>query len=454
MYTGTTLFYLADTTDSSAYELLAQQHREYEDIMQTLAVLYQDGVISAPCAGAISGIDVDAAAKLQAEYNRRFGLAETIAYSVPVENNKVMDDPGNEYSGTVIKISSVNGNDVQYQSLPNQVVIGADMSFKDISYYSNFAYGISENAEKKYLDSDVTCVQNINDAGWEPYNNIEKDDVFLLVNSTDISGSGSSKTYAILLGNIPSQKSDPVNPVNPDNNKGNDMNGMGNMSGFSGMGGSSFTSGTGGEEFVMYSSDGTVCMSVTPQETISISITVDELDVLSVQKGSEAKLTIDAFPGREYAGTVTDLSRKATNSGGNSKYTAEITFDREDTMLPGMNASSLITVSTAENVLMLPAKSLTEDGLRTLVYTTYDEKTGLLGGEKEVTTGVSDGENVQILSGISEGDTVYYAYEDSIELESLFGGMPGAPGGFGGFTGGGPSGGGPGGGFSGGPGRD
>ena len=71
-----------------------------------------------------------------------------------------------------------------------------------------------------------------------------------------------------------------------------------------------------------------------------------------------------------------------------------------------------------------------------------------------MTTGVSDGENVQILSGISEGDTVYYAYEDSIELESLFGGMPGAPGGFGGFTGGGPSGGGPGGGFSGGPGRD
>ena len=88
-------------------------------------------------------------------------------------------------------------------------------------------------------------------------------------------------------------------------------------------------------------------------------------------------------------------------------------MDKTDQMLQGMNASVVVTISSAENCLMIPEAALQENGKTTTVYTTYDASTGTYGGETEVTTGVSDGTSVEILSGLSEGDTVYYSYTES-----------------------------------------
>lgn len=447
VYPGTTLFYLEDTTDSSSYDLYAAQHREYEELMQQLSVLYQDGVISASCSGAVADIDEEAAEKLQAEYSKRYGLtAETAAYNAPTSTGAVKNDE-QSYMGNILKVSAVNGSSIEYQVLSDPVSVGADMDFAALSAYFYSAYGIGEKAEKKLLDASV-LVRKFSGAEWIAYSPA-KGDVLLLVDSADAASAEgetpSTNTYALYLGTLQQAEPSPSSDPNHGNNSlpgTGSLQGMTGASGFGGMGGSSASARVEEEEeFVPYPLEGSVCMTVTPQETISISITVDELDVLSVHQGAEAKLTIDALPGREYTGTVTGLDRTASNNGGNTKYAATITFERDATMLPGMNASSLITVSTREDILTLPAEALTEDGADTLVYTSYDEKAGQLGGVVKVTTGVSDGAKVQILSGLSEGDVVYYAYEDSIELESLFSGMPG--GGFGSFTGGGFAGGAP-----------
>ncbi|MCD8300082.1 MAG: efflux RND transporter periplasmic adaptor subunit [Clostridiales bacterium] len=106
-------------------------------------------------------------------------------------------------------------------------------------------------------------------------------------------------------------------------------------------------------------------------------------------------------------GSVTAVDYSGTNSGGTTKYSADITIDREDDMLPGMNASAVITLSTESGILSIPADALIEDGDATYVYTTCDEKTGELGGLTEVTTGVSDGENVEITDGLDEGINFY-----------------------------------------------
>ena len=61
------------------------------------------------------------------------------------------------------------------------------------------------------------------------------------------------------------------------------------------------------------------------------------------------------------------------------------------------------------------------------VYTSYDRESGALGGETQVTTGVSDGTNVEITGGLSQGDTVYYRYAEAGDSANMFGGgiMPG-----------------------------
>lgn len=53
------------------------------------------------------------------------------------------------------------------------------------------------------------------------------------------------------------------------------------------------------------------------------------------------------------------------------------------------------------------------------VYTAYDEREDSLSGLVEVETGVSDGEVVEILSGLSLGDSFYYRYADTVTYSFL-----------------------------------
>ena len=68
-------------------------------------------------------------------------------------------------------------------------------------------------------------------------------------------------------------------------------------------------------------------------------------------------------------------------------------------------------------VKLLPVAALQESGSRVFVYTELDGKTGALAGEAEVTTGLSDGDRVEIVKGLDEGGKVYYPVT---EADSLF----------------------------------
>ena len=72
-----------------------------------------------------------------------------------------------------------------------------------------------------------------------------------------------------------------------------------------------------------------------------------------------------------------------------------------------MNASATIVIENRENVVTIPVDALQERGNEVYVYTQQDEE-GNLTGEQQVTTGLSDGETVEITEGLKEGDTVYY----------------------------------------------
>ena len=73
-------------------------------------------------------------------------------------------------------------------------------------------------------------------------------------------------------------------------------------------------------------------------------------------------------------------------------------------------------LSIADGVLTLPADALVELGNKTVVYTGYDEETETLLDPVEVVVGKSDGENVEILEGLADGQTYYYAYYDTLEI--------------------------------------
>lgn len=190
--------------------------------------------------------------------------------------------------------------------------------------------------------------------------------------------------------------------------------GMGNMGGImGGMSGGMSGSSDQSAAFEPYSLDTVTVASVTSQNHMSVEIAVDELDISQLSLGQEAKITVDALGGEAFDAKVSQIASAGENEGGNSKFTVTLTLEKSGDMLPGMTACAYIDLETQEDVLCVPAAALEETNGETILYTHYDENSASLTNPVTVTTGVSDGEFVQILSGIEEGTEIYYAYYDT-----------------------------------------
>lgn len=153
----------------------------------------------------------------------------------------------------------------------------------------------------------------------------------------------------------------------------------------------------------------TSAFSIAAGDEMTLFVNVDEMDILSIETGQKATVTFDAIENKEYEGEITSIDKNGTTSNGTTKYPVEITLTKEDSMMSGMNASVTITTSEVSDALLVPAAAVTEEGNTSYVYTEKDSKTGELSGKTEVQTGDTDGTNIVITSGVSEGDTVYYS---------------------------------------------
>lgn len=205
-------------------------------------------------------------------------------------------------------------------------------------------------------------------------------------------------------------------PAAPGGNQQGFPGGMGGFGGMSGMGGfGGMTQDTGAE---LYSLKTAVLMTVTEQEEMRLTITVDEHDVARLKLGLFAQVKINALKGRTFEAVITEIGASGTNNGGSSKFTVELTMAMEEDMLPGMSATAYIPLYTKMDVLTVPVAALVEEGGRTLVYTARDPKTGEPTAPVEVETGISDGVRVEILSGLGSGAAICYSYYDTLELST------------------------------------
>lgn len=186
---------------------------------------------------------------------------------------------------------------------------------------------------------------------------------------------------------------------------------MGRFSGFS-FGG--FSSGTTTPIYETYDLSEKDVLRITPKDSFTVSVPVDELDILTIREGMEATITLDAMQDRHFTGEITRINYYGTNDGGNTKYAVEVTLPKTENMLEGMNASVKFVTSVSDPVPTIPVAALQEEGGKRFVYTTYDSKKDELGGLTEVETGISDGLVVEILSGMDENTTYYYRYADSM----------------------------------------
>jgi len=160
-------------------------------------------------------------------------------------------------------------------------------------------------------------------------------------------------------------------------------------------------------------------LTLYPNISMSITIGVDETDILALEEGQEAEVVVSSVSDEILAGTVTDIIREASTASGVSLYSAEVTVDNVPGMLPGMTADVDVKIEGVENAIIIPVEALRQTSAISYVFTTYDEESKQYGGMVEVTTGMQNDTYVEILSGLKVGDTVCYTEQENF-FEMIF----------------------------------
>ena len=148
-------------------------------------------------------------------------------------------------------------------------------------------------------------------------------------------------------------------------------------------------------------------VTLSPDLEMSLTISVDETDILALELGQTAQVTINSI-GEMFTGTVTEIDRAATGQSGVTSYSAVITMPKDPRMMSGMSAKAVVRIQGVAGAILIPEAALHQSRDAAFVYTSYNEETKEFGDPVSVTRGLSDGEMVEIIEGLKEGDTVYY----------------------------------------------
>ena len=455
-----TLMTLSDVGYTAAYRQLVAQRQAYEELMMDLFEMYQTETVTAPCDGVVSGVDENSAQLLS--NTQQFTLS--LLANAPSGNDEMV------YTNFAAKVVSaaegrwnllvnpepqdvtdykdLSGVSIQEEAMTQEAGLAADMpvyvlvkgdwkqtdakagdilliAFDDAAN-PVWAMRIAEAADDPEPPTEEpTEPPTEPEQPTEPSEPVEPPTEPDVPDEPTIPNEPTTPSEPTIPNDptMPSEPSTPDTPTDPSNPGGSNFpSGGGSWGGMSGMGDLGNTSGMDGflpqEEptVELYGMDMAQIAAVTPQDTMTLEITVDELDIRALRMGMAAEVKINALGGEKFSAAITSVSNTGTNNGGSSKFTVELTMERAENMLVGMNASASLVLKTTVDTLTIPASALVEEGTKTLVYTGYDEENECLTGPVEVTTGVSDGENVQILSGLAHGDGYYYAYYDTLEI--------------------------------------
>jgi HlyD family secretion protein len=90
-----------------------------------------------------------------------------------------------------------------------------------------------------------------------------------------------------------------------------------------------------------------------------LQVNIDEADVGKVRTGQHVLFTVDAYPGRQFPGTITAVRYNPTTTNNVVTYLAEISVENDELLLrPGMTATATITVQSIQNALLVSNHAL------------------------------------------------------------------------------------------------
>jgi len=164
------------------------------------------------------------------------------------------------------------------------------------------------------------------------------------------------------------------------------------------------------------------------------SFNLSEIDVSKVKVGQKATVTLDSLSDKTFTGKVVSVDRTGSVTSGVTNYPAIVQFDSTTAeILPNMAATANIILETKDNVLIIPTSALqTQNGQTTVRVLKNGQVQSVV-----VEAGLASESQMEIISGLVEGDVVITATLSTSQTRSSGGSPFGGGGGFMRITGGG-----------------
>ena len=333
---GTTLLTLKDTGHPVEYNRLLNRRQELEEHMDKLQRLAKDGILRADTDGVVSGLDttVDYVSPAGLETRTRSQASPGYISLSKILMDEVVeapDNPDSDEGGDSENKDPEKDPEKGPEKDPGKEPETPEEPKKETATYLLGVVTDNANGVITYdLQQSIEASQDV----------VETMDLASMVgseiggNSATVSDLGQTvlmstggawvpssfdavaKGDAILIGTglIVHQRALDISGMMPDLS-GLDLSGLGVMTG--GYSSGSYTASTPAYE--TYDTGCTLAATVTQTKEMTVDITVDELDILSLEVGMAADVTLDALPGQSFRGIITKINTYGVNSGGNTK---------------------------------------------------------------------------------------------------------------------------------------
>jgi len=163
--------------------------------------------------------------------------------------------------------------------------------------------------------------------------------------------------------------------------------------------------------------EGTVLMTMADMDDLIFRGTVDEIDVGRLKEGMEAHVKVGALPGAEVEGELSRIWLKARKEENSTVFPVEIEIrsavERDPdhpeaepvpvVLRAGYSANTDVVIESREDVLLIPERVVHFNGDSTLVEILLADNTT---EERLIRTGLSDAINIEVISGLDEGERV------------------------------------------------
>ena len=164
---------------------------------------------------------------------------------------------------------------------------------------------------------------------------------------------------------------------------------------------------------------GRTWVGVADQAELRVKVNIDETDISKIKVGQLVTILLGAYPDEKIAAKVTDVAAMATTVQGVVNYIVTVTINPTAVPLKiGMTADANIIVMNLENVLLVPNQAVRASSKRRFVTIQTGPQQSK---EIEVTLGMSNDLETEVLSGLDEGQTVVIPLSQQLPTGGPFG---------------------------------